>query len=313
MSVEAEKSSEQKAAESEVEAFQKDLGPFVVAAETTRMPMVFTDAKESDNPIIFANDSFLALTGYTRAEVLGQSFNFLMARGADTEGLAQIKAAYDVNSDSDPEIRYRRHDGSVFWASVFISPVRDDNGDVVQHFASFVDLTKDRREQERLRTLLNELNHRTQNTLASVLAIAGQTLKGMVDEETLAKFEGRILALSRTHGLLGAEGWDRVGLRNVLNQVLRPLGLSDDKPARFSITGDDVRLPPKPALTLAVVFHELAANAVKYGPLSSKSAGKVDINWRIQGSPRGSKCGCVGKKAGVPRLSRPATRASDPA
>jgi hypothetical protein len=62
---ERDKSKEQKAAESEVESFRKDLGPFVVAAETTRMVMVFTDAKESNHPLIFANDSFLQLAGYS--------------------------------------------------------------------------------------------------------------------------------------------------------------------------------------------------------------------------------------------------------
>src|SRR4249919_1527810 len=94
MPIEETKSGVQKAAESEVEGFRKDLGPFVVAAETTRMAMVFTDAEEPGKPIIFANDSFLALTGYTREEVLGQSFSFLMARGGDAEGRAQIEAAF---------------------------------------------------------------------------------------------------------------------------------------------------------------------------------------------------------------------------
>ena len=70
------KSQEQKAAESDVEGFRENLGPFVVAAETTRMAMVFTDAKEPNNPIIFTNDRFLSLTGYKREEVLGQGFNF---------------------------------------------------------------------------------------------------------------------------------------------------------------------------------------------------------------------------------------------
>ena len=78
------KSEEQKDAEADVEEFKEDLGPFVVAAETTRMGMVFTDAKEADNPIIFANDSFLALTGYKRKEVLGQSFNFFLAHAGMT-------------------------------------------------------------------------------------------------------------------------------------------------------------------------------------------------------------------------------------
>jgi len=67
----AGKSGEQVDAEAEVEGFKQDLGPFVVAAETTRMPMVFLDAKEAGYPIIFANDAFLNLTGYRREEVLG--------------------------------------------------------------------------------------------------------------------------------------------------------------------------------------------------------------------------------------------------
>lgn len=282
---EENKSGVQKAAEAHVESLRKDLGPFVAAAETTRMPMVFTDAKQDENPIVFANDSFLALTGYAREEVLGQNFNFLMARGTDAEALAQIEAAFEGSSDGEPEVRYRRHDGSVFWASIFISPVRDDSGDVVQHFASFVDLTKHRREQERLRFLLGELNHRTQNTLTTVLAIAGQTFRGMADKETISKFEGRILALSKIHSLLGAENWDKIGLCDVLNEILQPFGLNDSPATRFSLEGHDVRLQPKASLILAVVFHELATNAVKHGALSNE-AGHINIGWQVEtGSP----------------------------
>ena len=71
-------SKEQKNAELEVESFRKNLGPFVVAAETTRMPMAFTDAEKANHPLVFANESFLSLTGYDQKEVLGQSFDFLL-------------------------------------------------------------------------------------------------------------------------------------------------------------------------------------------------------------------------------------------
>ena len=133
---EIQKTGEQKAAESEVRDFHDDLGPFVVAAETTRMAMVFTDAKASGNPIIFANDSFLKLTGCGREEVLGQSFNFLMAQGASPDTLKTIEDAFrgETGGDHDPEIRYRRKDDTIFWATVFVSPVRDKGGDIVQHF-----------------------------------------------------------------------------------------------------------------------------------------------------------------------------------
>ena len=140
------------------------------------MAMVFTDAKEPDNPIIFANDAFLSLTGYDRKEVLGQSFNFLMARGADAVALAQIEAAFE-GSDSGSEIRYRRKDGSEFWAAIFISPVRDESGDIVQHFASFVDLTKQKQEQAQSTMMIDELNHRVKNTLSTVQSIVWQALR----------------------------------------------------------------------------------------------------------------------------------------
>jgi PAS domain S-box-containing protein len=179
MSEIAKKSVEQKDAEAEVESFRKDLGPFVVAAETTRMAMVFTDATEPDNPIIFANDSFLSLTGYGREEVLGKSFNFLMAHGA--EALARIKAEFEGSSNTGTEILHRRKDGSEFWSAVFISPVRDKGGDIIQYFASFADLTKHKDDEVRSRMLIDELNHRVKNTLSTVQSIVWQTLRTTTD------------------------------------------------------------------------------------------------------------------------------------
>ena len=120
------KSADQKVAEAEVESFRKNLGPFVVAAETTRMAMVFADATEPNNPIIFANDSFLALTGSEREEVLGKSFNFLLAHAADVEALARIKNAFEGTHESGAEVLYRRKDGSEFWTRQFGTPSASD-------------------------------------------------------------------------------------------------------------------------------------------------------------------------------------------
>jgi PAS domain S-box-containing protein len=79
MQSEQNNTKEQKTAELEVESFRKNLGPFVVAAETTRMAMIFMDAEQANHPLVFANESFLSLTGYDRKELLGQSFNFRRA------------------------------------------------------------------------------------------------------------------------------------------------------------------------------------------------------------------------------------------
>ncbi|WP_265519607.1 PAS domain-containing protein [Nitratireductor luteus] len=102
-----DKSEGQKAAEANVESFRDERGPFVVAAQETRMAMVFTDTKEPGHPIIFANDAFLSLTGYAREEVLGQDFNFLMQRGADAAALAKIESEFKRHSEGGAEIQYR--------------------------------------------------------------------------------------------------------------------------------------------------------------------------------------------------------------
>jgi PAS domain S-box-containing protein len=305
MPSEENKSKEQQAAESEVDSFRKDLGPFVVAAETTRMAMIFTDAKEPNHPLIFANDSFLSLVGYGREEVLGQSFDFLMGRSAAPGALTQVEAAFASSSENDFEICFRRKDGSIFWAAVFISPVLDKTGDVVQHFASFVDLSKHKQEEDRLRFLLGELNHRTQNTLATVQAIAVQTLRGAANKEVVDTFEGRILALSKAHSLLGRKHWESVSLRDVIDQILQPFGLNDRRVDRFWVEGDDVRLQPKAAVSLAMLFHELATNAAKHGALSNGAAGKIDIAWQAEPTSPGDRMRLRWQESGGPAVTPP--------
>jgi PAS domain S-box-containing protein len=280
------KSKARKAAEAQIEGFRKNLGPFVIAAEGTRMPMVFTDAKAVGNPILFANDSFLALLGFEREEVLGQTFAGLIARGLDLGMLTQVEAAFDGNSEGYSDICLRRKDGGTLWAATFIGPVRDSNGEMEQHFISFLDLTRHKEEEERLRLLLDELNHRTQNTLATVQSIAVQTLRGAADDAVVEVFEGRILALSRAHSLLGRDCWEAISLFDLMDQMLQPFGLNDARVARFSVKGEDVSLAPKAALTLAMVLHELATNAAKHGALSTADSGTIEIAWEFDPGPQ---------------------------
>jgi PAS domain S-box-containing protein len=283
------KSEEQKVAEAEVESFRQDLGPFVVAAETTRMPMVFTDAKEPGHPIIFANDAFLSLTGYERKEVLGHSFNFLMARGADPKALAQLEVAFEGSTDHGSEIRYRRKDGSMFWAAIFISPVRDESGEVVQHFASFVDLTRQKQEQAQSTMMIDELNHRVKNTLATVQSIVWQALRRGSDPKVIREsIESRLFALSRSHDLLSRENWEGAGLLDLVNETMEPFGVANGRTERFVITGKNIRLPPNVTLALGIAFHELATNAVKYGAFSN-AAGSILLAWTIAPTPQGDR------------------------
>ena len=302
------KDQEQKAAEAEVEEFKEDLGPFVIAAETTRMPMVFTDAKEADHPIIFANDSFLKLTGYGRDEVLAQSFNFLLAAPDNDEVLRDIATCFEQGDDDTSEIPCRRKDGREFWASLFVNPVTDEQGDIVQHFISLVDTTRHKTAQRHAAMLIDELNHRVKNTLATVQSIVNQALRNSDDPQVVREaVETRIAALSRSHDLLGREKWEGAGLRDLVGEALAPFGAGDGKADRFNIEGENVRLSPKAALALGIAFNELATNAVKYGALSNET-GAISIEWDIVENARGKGLCLHWREKGGPPVTPPTSK-----
>jgi len=130
-----------------------------------------------------------------------------------------------------------------------------------------------------------------------------QTLRGTTDRAVLDAFEGRILALSKAHSLLGRENWHAVSLGDVLGLILQPFGLGDVRLSRFSITGVAVRLQPKAALSLAMVFHELATNAAKYGALSANATGHIDISWVVAVPSEGRRLRLRWRESGGPPVA----------
>jgi PAS domain S-box-containing protein len=299
------KSEQQEVAEADVEDHRKDLGPFVVAAETARMAMVFTDAKEPDNPIVFANDSFVTLTGFERAELLGRSFNFLLAQGADPAAIARINEAFASSPDMDPEVHYRREDGSEFWASVFISPVRGKSGELVQNFISFVDLTKHKQAQAQSKMLIDELNHRVKNTLATVHSIVWQALRKSTNAHVVGEsIQTRLSALSRSHDLLTRENWSNAGLRDIVIDALEPFGVSGCRAGRLVIAGENIRLSPRVTLALGIAFNELATNAVEYGAFSNE-AGSIGVTWAVVSSMNGDRIILNWRENGGPSVFPP--------
>lgn len=283
-----EKFNAQRVNEANVDAFRNARGPFVVAAQKTRMPMLFTDVN-SDHGVIFANDSFLRLTGYSREEVLGQSFQSLLAKDVDTKTRSTVEAAFRGGCEGEPVVHYRRENGTDFWASIFISPVCDDQGAIVQQFVSLVDLTVHREDVARSKMLIDELNHRVKNTLSTVQSIVTQALRYPAEPAVIREaIESRILALSRSHDLLTTTNWDGAGLHDLVETALHPFQVVAGHVERFTISGDNVHLPPKVTLSLAIALHELATNAVKYGAFSNE-AGSISIRWTVAPDTKGSR------------------------
>ena len=305
MSDKIPKDKEQKVAEVEVEEHREELGPFVVAADSTRMPMVFTDAKADGNPIIFANDSFLKLSGYQRDEVLGQRFDFILDAEADEGTRGRIEAAFDVPSDESPNIQCCRKDGSKFCADILVNAVKDDDGEVIQHFVSLVDTSRFLQAQQNAALLIDELNHRVKNTLATVQSIVTQAVRNETDVHAVQQaIEARIAALSRSHDLLGREKWDGAGLRDLVHEALAPFRTTAGHAERYVVDGENMRLSPKATLALGIAFNELATNAVKYGAFSNKS-GTVSIRWTLDRTPEGRRLRLHWREQGGPPVTPP--------
>ena len=283
------KSDEQKGSESDVAGFRDSLGPFVIAAEHTRMAMVFTRSGPN-NPIIFANDAFLKLTHYSREEILGASLNDLMEEGTGPEIYSQVMDAFESPepkaacpafvATSGIELIYQRKDGSSFSAALQVSPVRDSSGAIIQHVASLIDLTEHKAEQKHAKMMLDELNHRVKNTLATVQGIVAQALRKATSTEDIRKsIEGRLFALSRSHDLLSAVKWKGSGLSEIVEIAMEPF---HDGGHRYTMTGENIMMSPKTTLALGMAIHELATNALKYGALSNHT-GTIAISWKTMG------------------------------
>ncbi|MFW6028344.1 MAG: sensor histidine kinase [bacterium] len=180
-----------------------------------------------------------------------------------------------------------RPDGSRVPFIPYPTPLYDPTGALVGAVNMLVDISERKEAESRQIGLVNELNHRVKNTLATVQSLAAQSMRGTaLGEEVRAAFEGRLLALSRTHDQLSRAGWKATDLASILDVTLAPY--RNGVGSRISLAQNPVRLPPQMALTLAMVFHELAANAAKYGALSAPE-GALDVTWSVaekDGTPR---------------------------
>ncbi|MDP1631029.1 MAG: HWE histidine kinase domain-containing protein [Caulobacter sp.] len=187
------------------------------------------------------------------------------------------------------EGRYRRADGEVRILETVAQP-RFENGRFVGMVGVNTDVTDQRAAQAlleaseaRQRLMVNEMSHRVKNILATVLSIASMTGRSAASLEAFNEtFSARIVALAKTHDLLTGRGWAFADLREVLETELRPYGGMGGR--RLTLSGEPIRLDASAAVNLALIVHELATNAAKYGAYAADGA--LEIGWTVEPGPR---------------------------
>ena len=193
------------------------------------------------------------------------------------------QAAIDrtISTGEDLEVEYRtlRSDGQIAWILARGRAAFED-GRAVRLAGVSLDITARKTAEQRQQLLLDEVDHRAKNTLASVQSIALQTLRHAEHPAAFsATFIERIHALGRAHELLTEASWQGAALADVVDRTLKVYA-PNERGARVALSGPAVRLGPNAAVTLNMAFHELATNAVKYGALSTPD-GRVDVDWTV--------------------------------
>ena len=268
--------------------------PFAAAIRATRMAMIVTDARQADNPIIFANDAFLALTGYKRDEVIGRNCRFLQGPDTDPAGVETLRAAIAKGEDIALDILNYRKDGSTFWNALYLSPVRGKTGEILYFFASQLNVSDKKRVEfelgdtrERLEAaveartadltraleqktaLLHEVDHRVKNNLQLISSLLLLQTRRVTDPGVKNSLRGmleRVSAIATVHRrLFQSEDVERFDVSAFVRDLVSDMmGAARRDDIKVSLDLERIDIAASKAAPLALVISELFSNALRH-------------------------------------------------
>lgn len=241
--------------------------------------------KDLNSIITDWNQAAEKLFGYTAEEAIGQSVLMLIPDGLHHEEAEIIDRVRRGERISSYETTRRRKDGTFISVSLTVSPIKDENGNIIGASKIARDITLAKENERRIRLLMREVSHRVKNQFAVILAVVRETSRRATDpREFEEQIRDRIMALSRSHDLLVTSEWSGASLLDLLQEHLKPFGHD----GQISLSGPLVTLQPNAVQHLGMAVHELGTNSSKYGALST-DIGRITIDWQIATSPEGRR------------------------
>jgi PAS domain S-box-containing protein len=264
-------------------------------------------SKTLDGTITSWNAAAERMYGYPAAEAIGRPIQLIVPpdRLAELRGMDEQLARGERVLPFET-VRLTR-DGRRIEVQLTMSPIVDERGSVIGASGIGRDITERRHTERQRQLLIEELNYRVKNSLATVQSLANQTLRTSPSpEHFIAAFSGRLAALARAHTLLANALWDGAALHALIAEQLQPYRAPEH--ANVSIGGEDVWLAPSTALTLGLALHELATNAARHGALKSPS-GRIEIRSQVQSATDGrGRAALVWSERDGPPIASPRPR-----
>ena len=237
-----------------------------------------------DGKFINVNARLCELLGYRRTELIGASFQDL-THPDDIDGNLSLFNRLLIGEISSYRMakRYLRSSGEILWAELTVTIQRDEAGRPLNLISIVSDIGDQKRNEERLNFLIDELSHRSKNfltVLQSAMRHIGRNATSV--SEFQHSLEERIAHMAAAQNLMVSEPRSEVGLDELVASQLATFVTSDD--ARIELKGGPLALHGSAARMIGLCLYELATNSCKYGSLSS-SWGRVIIEWSVAGDP----------------------------
>lgn len=259
---------------------------------------------EADGKIFWFNTHWYDYTGIPAGEILGRDWKAILDPTVGRKASQHWEQSLEAGTAFEMELSLRGKDGQYRPFLTRVIPLRDIIGAIYRWIGTHIDISEQKRREEHIRFVIDELSHRTKNLLAVVMAVANQTARqaGSVTQYQ-ARFAERLTALAHCHDLLVRDSWHGASFVDLVSAQLKPF--SEVQEGRIDATGPPIILKPDAVQNLGLAFHELATNASKHGALSGPD-GKVAIQWLLdEGADRVRVSWC---ESGGPSVAPPLRR-----
>lgn len=228
--------------------------------------------------VTWYNQRWYDFTGTTLEEMQGWGWRTVVHPDHVERVATSVQHSWDTGEPWEETYPLRGADGEYRWFLSRANPLRDEDGEVLFWCGTNTDITDERETNERIRLLMNEVNHRARNMLATIQAIVHRTV-GNADPALTDGLIRRITALSANQDLLTEGQWTGASVGAIVkSQILHVIDAFD---TRIELDGPEgLILRPTAAEALGLAIHELATNAMKYGALCGDT-GKVSLRWAV--------------------------------